>query len=453
MGGEAVEDGRPGCGSGRGAARARRGRERAFFPLLPLPASRFPLPASRMIRYLTAGESHGPALVGIVEGMPAGVPLLPAHIDAHLARRWKGAGRGGRAVFEVDTVQILGGVRFGHTTGAPVALLIPNAAYESDRAGWPETMAVEGTGEGVARVTLPRPGHADLAGAQKYGFDRPPHGPDIRPVIERSSARETAMRVACCSVARQMLAALGIHVGSHVLRIGSVGVAHASEAAEARDALLARGAHALSEAADASPVRMLDAAPREAAVAHVDETKKAGDTLGGVYEVVATGVPVGLGSYAQADRRLDGRLAGAILSIQAQKAVEVGDGQDGGTHPGLAGPGPHRAHRRPPLPDEQPRRRRRGRHLERDAGRRARHDEAHPDAHPPAPDRRPGDGRGGRLALRALGRDERARSQHGRRGGRGVGARRGAPGALRRRHVRDASRARRGGPGGGVMRE
>ncbi len=287
-----------------------------------------------MIRYLTAGESHGPALVGIVEGMPAGLPLLPEHIDRHLARRWKGAGRGGRAVFETDVVQILGGVRFGHTMGSPVALLIPNAAYEKDRAGWPETMAVTGSGEGIDRVTLPRPGHADLAGAQKYGFDRPPHGPDIRPVIERSSARETAMRVACCSVARQMLAALGIEVGSHVLRVGSVGVGHASEAAAARDALLARGAHALSAAADASPVRMLDAALSEAAVAHVGETKKAGDTLGGVYEVVATGVPVGLGSYTQGDRRLDGRLAGAILSIQAQKAVEVGDGTDGGLRPG-----------------------------------------------------------------------------------------------------------------------
>ena len=287
-----------------------------------------------MIRYLTAGESHGEALVGIVEGMPAGVPLVPAHIDSHLARRWKGAGRGGRAVFEVDTVQVLGGVRFGHTMGSPVALLLPNAAYLKDRAGWPETMAVEGTGEGIERITLPRPGHADLAGAQKYGYDRPPHGPDIRPVIERSSARETAMRVACCSVARQMLAALGIEVGSHVVRLGAVGYDHADEYAAARDALLTGGAHALYKAADASPVRMLDAALSEAAVQHVAETKKAGDTLGGVYEVVATGVPAGLGSYAQADRRLDGRLAGAVLSIQAQKAVEVGDGIDGGRLPG-----------------------------------------------------------------------------------------------------------------------
>lgn len=287
-----------------------------------------------MLRYLTAGESHGEALVGIVEGMPAGVPLAPDAIDRHLARRWKGAGRGGRAVFEVDTVQVLGGIRFGHTMGSPVALLLPNAAYHKDRAGWPETMAVFGDGAGIERVTLPRPGHADLAGAQKYGFDRAPHGPDIRPVIERSSARETAMRVACCSVARAMLAALGIEVGSHVVRLGAVGYAHADDYSSARDALLARGAHALYEAADASPVRMLDASMSEAAVAHVAETKKAGDTLGGVYEVVATGVPVGLGSYAQADRRLDGRLAAAVMSIQAQKAVEVGDGHDGGRLPG-----------------------------------------------------------------------------------------------------------------------
>ena len=287
-----------------------------------------------MIRYLTAGESHGEALVGIVEGMPAGVSLVPEALDRHLARRWKGAGRGGRAKVETDTVRILGGVRFGHTMGSPVALLLPNAAYTKDRAGWPETMAVQGDGADVPRITLPRPGHADLAGAQKYGFDRAPHGPDIRPVIERSSARETAMRVACCSVAREMLAALGIEVGSHVVRLGAVGHDSADETLEARDALLARGAHALYEAADRSPVRMLDVAMSEAAVAHVEETRKAGDTLGGVYEVVATGVPVGLGSYAQADRRLDGRLAGAILSIQAQKAVEVGDGNDGGRLPG-----------------------------------------------------------------------------------------------------------------------
>ena len=293
------------------------------------------------LRYLTAGESHGPALVGIVEGMPAGVPLVPADVDEHLARRWLGFGRGGRAKVERDRVEVLAGVRFSHTMGSPVALLLPNAAYEKDRAGWPETMAVEGTGEGVERVTLPRPGHADLAGAQKYGFDRAPRGPDVRPVIDRSSARETAMRVACCSVARQMLRALGVEVGSHVVRLGEVGYGAAGGPddpagwRERRDALIEEGgARALYEAADESPVRMLDAELSDRAVEHIKATKKAGDTLGGVYEVVATGVPVGLGSYAQGDRRLDGRLAQAVLAIQAQKAVEVGDGWLAGRRPG-----------------------------------------------------------------------------------------------------------------------
>ena len=288
-----------------------------------------------MLRYLTAGESHGPSLVGIVEGMPAGVPLVPGDIDEHLGRRWLGFGRGGRAKVERDKIQVLGGVRFSHTMGSPVALLLPNAAYEKDRAGWPETMAVEGDGEGVERVTLPRPGHADLVGAQKYGFDRAPRGPDVRPVIDRSSARETAMRVACCSVARQMLRALGVEVGSHVVRLGGVGLDDPEAWAERRDALLADGgARALYLAADESSVRMLDPDLSEAAVEHIKATKKAGDTLGGVYEVVATGVPVGLGSYAQGDRRLTGRLAGAVLSIQAQKAVEVGDGRRAGRRPG-----------------------------------------------------------------------------------------------------------------------
>ena len=290
------------------------------------------------LRYLTAGESHGPSLVGIVEGMPAGVPITPSDLDEHLARRWLGFGRGGRAKVERDRITVLGGVRFSHTMGSPVALLLPNAAYEKDRAGWPETMAVTGTGEGVERVTLPRPGHADLAGAQKYGFDRAPRGPDVRPVIDRSSARETAMRVACCSVARQMLRALGVEVGSHVVRLGGVGYGPDDDPAawaERRDALLAEGgARALYLAADASPVRMLDPDLSAAVVEHIKETKKAGDTLGGVYEVVVTGVPVGLGSYAQGDRRLDGRLAGAVLSIQAQKAVEVGDGRAAGRRPG-----------------------------------------------------------------------------------------------------------------------
>ena len=152
-----------------------------------------------MIRYLTAGESHGEALIGIVEGVPAGVPLIDSDINTHLARRWLGFGRGGRAKFEKDLVHIYSGVRFSKTSGGPIALKLENEAFRRDRSGWPEVMAVDGTGEGIERVTLPRPGHADLVGIQKYGFD------DIRPVIDRSSARETAMRVACCSIARQFL--------------------------------------------------------------------------------------------------------------------------------------------------------------------------------------------------------------------------------------------------------
>ena len=287
------------------------------------------------IRYLTSGESHGPALVGIVEGLPAGVPVRPADLNEHLSRRWLGYGRGGRAKIETDRVSVQAGIRFERTMGSPVALVLENAAFLRDRSGWPEVMAVEGDGADVDRISMPRPGHADLAGAQKYGFDREPRGPDVRPVIDRSSARETAMRVACCSVARQMLRELGIEVGSHVVRLGAVGYDRSADWQDARDALLADGgARRLYEAADASEVRMLDDALTADAIEHIKAAKKAGDTLGGVYEVIATGVPVGLGSYVQWDRRLDGRLAQAILSIQAQKAVEVGDGTEAGWRPG-----------------------------------------------------------------------------------------------------------------------
>ncbi len=281
-----------------------------------------------MIRYLTAGESHGEALIGIVEGIPAGVPLTAADIDEHLARRWLGFGRGGRARFERDRVHLYSGVRFSKTMGSPIALRIDNAAYHRDRSGWPEVMAAGGTGEGVAKVTLPRPGHADLVGTQKYGFD------DIRPVIERSSARETAMRVACCAVARQFLKQFGIEVGSHVVRIGSVGYERAEDWRARVEALLEDGAETLYRAADASEVRMLDPDLSARCVAHIKDVKRAGDSLGGVYEVVVTGVPPGLGSYVQWDRRLDGQLAQAVLSIQGQKAVEVGDGVAAAARPG-----------------------------------------------------------------------------------------------------------------------
>ena len=283
----------------------------------------------RMIRYLTAGESHGEALIGIVEGMPAGVTVRAKDIDAQLRRRWLGFGRGGRAKFEKDEVHIYSGVRHGKTMGSPVALRLDNAAYHKDRSDWPAVMSVEKTDVEIEPITLPRPGHADLVGAQKYRFG------DIRPVIERSSARETAMRVACCTLARLLLGELGIRVGSHVIRVGEVGFESVDEYATKRDRILETGgADQLSEAADGDEVRMIDQAVAARCREHIVETKKAGDSLGGSYEVIVTGVPTGLGSYVHWDRRLDGQLAQAVMSIQGQKAVEVGDGVAGSWTPG-----------------------------------------------------------------------------------------------------------------------
>ncbi len=282
-----------------------------------------------MLRYLTAGESHGEALIGIVEGLPSGVPLHEDDLNEHLARRWLGYGRGGRAKFETDRVHIYSGVRFSRSLGSPIALRLENEAYRKDRADWPRVMAVGGSGEGVAPVTLPRPGHADLAGEQKYGFG------DLRPVIERSSARETAMRVACCTVARRFLRAFGIQVGSHVLRIGEVGYEHPEDWDDLTEPFLQeRSAEALYRKADETHVRMLDPDLAVRCREHIAEAKKQGDSLGGVYEVIVTGVPPGLGSYVHWDRRLDGQLALAIMSIQAQKAVEIGDGVRGASRPG-----------------------------------------------------------------------------------------------------------------------
>jgi chorismate synthase len=281
-----------------------------------------------MIRYFTAGESHGEALIGIVEGMPAGLELERTFIDHHLARRWLGYGRGGRAKIEQDRVHIYSGIRYGLTMGSPIAFRLDNAAYTKDRSGWPEVMAIDPKEEIAEAVTLPRPGHADLAGATKYGHR------DIRPVIDRSSARETAMRVACCAPARRLLEVFGIAITSHVLRIGEVGYESTEAIVTAREALLERGLVALTETADADPVRMIRPDLSERAIAHIEETKRKGDSLGGIYEIIVTGLPVGLGSYVHWDRRLDGQLAQAIISIQAQKAVEIGDGVAGARLPG-----------------------------------------------------------------------------------------------------------------------
>ena len=275
-----------------------------------------PLPMS--LRILTSGESHGPALSVVVEGLPAGLPVDRSVIDRELRRRQGGYGRGGRMKIESDTVEILGGVRHGLTLGSPVCLVVRNRDHEN----WRDVMSPDPQpDEARARRALkrPRPGHADLAGALKYLTQ------DLRNVLERASARETTMRVAAGALLRSVLDAAGLEVRSHVLRIGS--------------AALPAGAEVPWDdlpRAEESPVRCVDPTVGEAMVAVIDRAKKAGDTAGGTLEVVARGVPPGLGSFAQWDRRLDGRLAQALMSIHAVKAVSVGAGFDAGHLAGSA---------------------------------------------------------------------------------------------------------------------
>ncbi|TFC87848.1 chorismate synthase [Cryobacterium sp. TMT3-29-2] len=264
-----------------------------------------------MLRWLTAGESHGPELIAIVEGLPAGIPVTLDAIRLDLARRKLGYGRGARQKFEQDELNISGGVRHGLTMGGPVALRIGNTEWPK----WAEVMSpepVETTsvrGRG-APLTRPRPGHADLVGMQKYGFD------EARPVLERASARETAARVALGAVARSFLAELGITLVSHTLSIGPVRVPDDARLPEPGDV----------DALDADPLRCFDAATSALMVAEVDLAHKEGDTLGGVVEVLAYNLPPGLGSFVHWDRRLDSQLAAALMGIQAIKGVEVGDG-------------------------------------------------------------------------------------------------------------------------------
>ncbi|WP_290877907.1 chorismate synthase [Gracilimonas sp.] len=281
-----------------------------------------------MIRYITAGESHGPGLTGIVEGVPAGLPLTEEDIAVHLVRRQQGYGRGGRMAFEKDFATISSGLRFGKTMGGPIAMNMPNRAFEKDDAGWPTVMNKEIEAEGIEKITLPRPGHADLVGAQKYNFD------DIRPVIERSSARETAMRVACCSIARKFLKHFGIQIGGHVLRIGSVGFDSWEKVRALTDPLAEQGAEKIYQAADESDVRCLDEKLSAEMREEIKKRRKEGSSLGGIYEIVITGLPVGLGSYVHWDRKLDGMLAQAIMSTQAMKGVEIGLGFESGHKPG-----------------------------------------------------------------------------------------------------------------------
>ncbi|EZP29736.1 chorismate synthase [Microbacterium oleivorans] len=265
-----------------------------------------------MLRVLTAGESHGPELVAIMEGLPSGVPVSLDAIRADLARRKLGYGRGSRMKFEEDELNLSGGVRHGLSLGSPIALRIGNTEWPK----WIEVMNPEPTelsersrGRGAA-LTRPRPGHADLVGMQKYDFD------EARPILERASARETAARVALGAIARGFLSELGIRLVSHTLSIGPVQVPEGSELPGPDDV----------DALDADPLRCFDAATSERMVAEVDAAKKDGDTLGGIVEVLAYGLPPGLGSHVHWDRRLDGKLAQALMSIQAIKGVEVGDG-------------------------------------------------------------------------------------------------------------------------------
>lgn len=260
-----------------------------------------------MLRFLTAGESHGPELVAIVEGFPAGFDVDLAKINADLARRQKGYGRGGRMAIERDEVRVVSGIRFGRSMGSPITLIVENRDFKN----WQKRMSADPADRDAADpVTRPRPGHADLAGVLKYNLD------DVRDVLERASARETTMRVAIGGLAKQILEPFGITVLGYVVSIGTT-VARTPADLSIEE---------LRRVTEESQVRVADPEAERAIIAEIDDCRKAGDTLGGVVEVVAAGLPVGLGSHVQWDRKLDGRLAHALLSLQAAKGAEVGMG-------------------------------------------------------------------------------------------------------------------------------
>jgi chorismate synthase len=263
------------------------------------------------ITFLTAGESHGRGLLGILDGLPAGLEISENYIGSHLARRQMGHGRGGRMKIEKDFGEIWCGVRHGKTLGAPVGILVKNKDWEN----WTKKMSVSPVNTEIRTVTLPRPGHADLAGIQKYGFD------DIRNVLERSSARETTMRVALGSVCRKLLEDVGIEVGSHVVQIH-----------DAKDETLAPEnltPNQLSKIADSSPVRCLNNNAEQAMINTIDDAKNSGDSVGGIFEVIATGLPYGLGSYTQWNQKLHARISALMMSVNAFKGIEIGGGFGG----------------------------------------------------------------------------------------------------------------------------
>jgi chorismate synthase len=264
-----------------------------------------------MLRWITAGESHGPELIGVIEGLPAGVPVLASDIQEALSQRRLGYGRGARMKFEQDQVTLSSGIRFGLTQGGPIAVRIANTEWPK----WETVMSAapiepeELTGARGAPLTRPRPGHADFTGMQKYGFD------EARPVLERASARETATRVALGQIAKNFLSELGIQLVTHTVAIGT---------AQNNSTLLPKPSD--SEALDEDAVRCFDKAASEAMVAEIDDCHSSGDTIGGVTETLVYGCPPGLGSYVHWDRRLDAQLAAAVMGIQAMKSVEIGDG-------------------------------------------------------------------------------------------------------------------------------
>lgn len=269
-----------------------------------------------MFRFLTAGESHGPTLTAIVDGVPSGLALIADQIDTDLARRQKGYGRGGRMSIETDRVQISSGVRHGKTLGNPITLSIPNHDWKS----WTERMSIEPIDHEIddnSRVFIPRPGHADLSGGIKYRHE------DMRNVLERASARETTTRVAVGAVAKRILQEIGVEIASHVVSIGNI---------DSKPMELSL--NEIRERSEASPTRCLDPIAEKSMMEAIDLAKQNGDTLGGIFEIVVTGLPVGIGSYVQWDLRLDGQLAQSIMSIPAIKGVEIGMGFEAARLPG-----------------------------------------------------------------------------------------------------------------------
>ncbi|MBE0571933.1 MAG: chorismate synthase [Ignavibacteriaceae bacterium] len=270
-----------------------------------------------MIRFLTAGESHGKALVPIVEGFPSDLPISSEYIDFHLKRRQGGYGRSARMKIESDSVQILSGIRFGKTLGSPISFLIEN----KDWVNWEDLMNIEKPADSIKKITIPRPGHADLVGVTKYNFD------DIRNSIERSSARETAARVAAGSVARKFLEQFGIQIGSYVESVGGIySTQNYFSQLLQNKYLLGKNGWDISVKADKSVVRVLDKAQEKKIINKINSVKKSGDTLGGTFITIATGVPIGLGSFMQYDRRLDADIAFHMMSINAVKGMEIGNG-------------------------------------------------------------------------------------------------------------------------------